>query len=450
MNRRPFLSSTALGLAAALAGCLGGVDEPEENGDRDDPGERPGSTDGPGAGEPPDAPPLEDDDRYEAAVASSTGHLFHGDLAGLIRSPADVGRVVFRDPETDDGAAELRSFLAATDYDESAVLYYRTSLPNPCTDLHLEDVTVGDDVVTATFDSHREEGTTCASAEVEVAACVRLPDADLPDRVRIERDGAITNRYALELEPLEEAVLEDRLAIVATSDLPAAARGPLRDAIEDGVATLEDVPDALSRALADHEWYRLGGEYYRVDATVPERVLTAEVRDADDVDADPEDETVLDLRDLEDESEPAADAVTTAMSGESVRTPALPPALADALEAYDYVYRRPTFVELAVSVDDPGAPYRLEASAASRDEIYDEIPGSGHTGVSVVDVTELPGRVRSAVEAALEGGRETLNPPWLLAAGYHRNYLAVDGGLYRPVVTDVDGTADVRLGPPAP
>lgn len=82
--------------------------------------------------------------------------------------------------------------------------------------------------------------------------------------------------------------------------------------------------------------------------------------------------------------------------------------------------------------------FALTLEPVADDQIWDDFP--------VVDVSNLSDRVRTEVEAALEGRYETINPPWLLAAGRHLAYLETADQVYRPVVTTVGGTADIQYG----
>ena len=438
MNRRPFLALTGSLGGTVVAGCLDGGSETSNP----DPGDE----------------AADDSDRELDPLADGNGvygrsAFRHAELAAWLRSADDLESILFA---FDDSARDaLSDYVEATDFETEGIVCYTTSLPTSAYELFFHEATREDDRIAASFSIERDDDVgPVGQAEVPIAALVRVPVSDSPPLLVVERgDETVSNRYEIHLERLSDDELGELLAegelaeqsgLADLSAVPSDARSPIRDAIENGDRELEAVPKPLARTVADHAYVRDGDAYYGLAGEFPEYVLTSEIHDRDAVDVEPDAETVLDLRDLRDESEVAYDTVVAAMSGEARRV-AFPPALESALEEYDYVWRSPTFVELSATVDDPGAPYELRATPVSRTDVLAEFDETG----TLIAVDDLSDRARQEVRAALEdgGSNEVFDPPALFEVDpvrrpeaemdHRQSYLVVDDAVYRPVIEDV-------------
>ena len=425
MNRRPFLALTGSLGGTVVAGCLDAAPETSDpTGD--------GGTDGSDG----DLEPLADGD---GVFGRAYGR--YGELAALLRSADDLESILFAfDGSYHDAVA---AYVDETDFERESIVVYTVSLPTSAYELFFHEAIDEGDRLAASFSIERDDDAgPVGQAEVPIGTLVRIEAADPPPLLVVERDDYTTsNRYEIHLERLSddelgELLAEDELTdqpvIADLSEVPSDARSPIESAIENGERELEAVPEALARTVADHAYVRDGDAYYELAGEFPEYVLTSDIHDRDAVDAEPSDETVLDLRDLRDESEVAYDMVVAAMSDEARRV-ALPSALETALEEYDYVWRSPTFVELSVTVDDPGAPYELRATPVSRADVLAELDETD----DLVAYGDLSDAAQAEVDAALETSHEVYNPPQLLATGVdHRSYIVVDDAVYRPEIED--------------
>lgn len=425
MDRRRFLALLGPFGGVAAAGCLGRDSGPST-------ADGPAGTDSRASSE--DVEPLAGGDR-DGVYGRATPK--HHDLAAWLRSPDDLDTILH---VFDDGYRDaVASYVERTDFDTAGVAAYVTLLPSPSYEPSVDSATVRDDRVVVTTSAERDRSAGAnGDAQVPVGVLKRVSAADPPPLLVVVGDESadpVSNRYEIRLERLSEDELDDRLDVAPVSAVPNDARSPIRSAIEDGETELETVPESLARTVAGHASVRDGSDYYELTAELPEYVLTAEIHDADDVDVDPDSDAVRDLRDLRDESETAADMVTTAMGGDAARRVALPPALETTLEAYDYVRRQPTVVELDVAVDDPGPPYAIRATPVSRAAALAALGDDD----SPITIDDLPDSARTEVEAALEGSHEVYNPPALLKDDRHRSPIVVDGEVYRPTIEDAVG-----------
>lgn len=379
------------------------------------------------------------------------GQVGYTGVAAWLRSSAALESISFLFDDAYHDA--LSTYVEETDFDSDGIAVYTTSLPDSSYELFFDGATVSEDRIAADFSADYDEDHGAAAAVFRIGALVRIPAVDPPPELVVERnDETISNRYEIHLEKisddelgelLSEDELTDQPVIADLSAVPSDARSPIESAIEDGKRELEEVPDPLARTVADHAYVRDGDAYYELAGEFPEYVLASEIHDRDAVDAEPGDETVLDLRDLRDESEAAYDMIVAAMRDEARRV-ALPPALKTVLDEYDYVWRQPTFVELSVTVDDPGPPYELRATPVSRADVLAELDETG----TLIAVDDLSDAARREVRAALEDedSHDVFNPPALFEIDpvrrpeaeldHRQSYVVVEDAVYRPVIED--------------
>lgn len=423
MVRRRDALRLCAGALTALSGCLADGDASGET---------------PGGGNTEDDPQPDRDEPFDESPPGETRPIDgeHDAIATTGLSPPLPGRqhvaLLASGEEAWFDDEELVGFVSETDFDQAVVLLFQARHPAPCHAYGFESFARTDDYLVATVDEERN-GEGCAAAEAYAAYLVRVPiDDPAPTRAAVRTGGAtFTNRYAVELERVADDPAGADVADVESLD--PAARDPILDAIKAGTTDLSQVPEGLARSLARFDYYAYEGDYYALAAVVPEHVLTGEIRRDVEDDAD-----VIDLRDVREDDPAAFDAIAEAMGGE-YRSPYLPPTVEAVLAEYDYVRRRPTYVELGHAVDDPGRPYELSAERVPDEEVEGAIPSNGGQ-VPVTDVGELPDGVREEVTAALDGPITVTNSPALLRTGAYRSYVRIEGAVYRPLVRDLVGT----------
>lgn len=439
MNRRRFLALTGPLGGTVAAGCLEASSPAGDEGTDDSDGE---------------LEPLVDGDGVSGGV-----HSRYAELAAVLRSTDDLESILFAFDESHHDA--VAGYVEETDFEAESIVFYTTRLPSPAHDLSFDGVSVRDDRMVADFtDEYDDEAGMVLQTVIYLGALVRVPTTDPPSLLVVERDDYTTsNRYEIHLEPLSDDDLGELLVDDERTDQPvitdlsavsSTVRSPVQRAIEDGTHELEAVPESLARTVAGHAYVRDGDDYYELSGTLPTHVLTAETYRRDEMGSELNSATSLDLRYIRDESEPAYEMVTTAIRDGEARRVALPPELERVLREYDYVWRHPTYVELNVAVDDPGAPYSLQATSISRADISAGLDSNGN----LTTVGDLSESARSEVNAALESERthEVYNPPALFEIDPVRrleaeldprqSYLVADDAVYRPVVTDAVGDGE--------
>lgn len=237
--------------------------------------------------------------------------------------------------------------------------------------------------------------TTSRAATDESTSATASPDLAV-DASLVRRDHLLRGRRLGDWRPLPA---DDGTSF---GDLPAAARGAVRTAVEDGRFTTDDPTDDFLAGIDDVDLVEDDGEYYTLTHTFTEYVLNLD--DGVDVESAPESETAVLYDDAVERHPSVQEALRTVLpygtevASEEYRTLVLTDELRSFLDEYEYARSDAGFGRLEFHVERHEPPYRLSARPATDEELY------GH---EVVDASEFTDAGQQVVRRTLDSRRRS-------------------------------------------
>ncbi len=202
-------------------------------------------------------------------------------------------------------------------------------------------------------------------------------------------------------------------------------RSVVEDAIDGGYED-DDPPEWLVKFLAETRYVLRDGTYYGLDHTLPTTEITAEAVEESAVDGEIASREAY--REAVTHDGVVMDGLMQLARRDGYELTYVWPSLRAFLEEYDAVRYRGEVLDFSVTVEDPGAPYRVTAEPVAFSELAD---------APVWDATDAPAETREVVREAGEtsgvyGFSEA--PPDLLENLDASRYVYFDGTFYTAYV----------------
>lgn len=229
------------------------------------------------------------------------------------------------------------------------------------------------------------------------------------------------SEYTLDLEPVDRATLDERFDVARAADQPSQIREVIAAAIEDRYET-DAVERSVALFLAAHAYVRSDGQYYALEASVPQKLLTVE--DVPDGDVNPD---AVATAEAVRRNGTVAEVVGDAIAEGEVRRPAFPDALHELLEQYEYVTLERSVEDGEVyawelaTADADGPPYWIDAGQVDAAAVF---------GDAVVDYESLSDEAQSEVAAAIADGTQYYDDPPTVRDEGAIKYVRHDGRIY--------------------
>lgn len=248
------------------------------------------------------------------------------------------------------------------------------------------------------------------------------PEEETPTE---EASYASSSTYGISVDRVAERKLYEDAGTVRFDEVSPAVQDVIAVSIDEGYET-DDVSQKVAEMVREYDYVEREDETYQFDAEFPEYVVEVEPVAYEEID----ESATLGGRELR-EHPALVELISDADHHGEGRTFFLAEEDEDVVRQAEYVTFAPLdddhpeendYFAVSLHVDDPGAPYTLDATAVPREDVFAD--------VHVIPFEELSPDAQTEFENALDGRFGTDEHPALLEEE-NKGYIRYEGSYYQ-------------------